>query len=382
MSDLCAHRAAAYGPLTRQLRTEDHGIMENGGEGADELQREVRGEIAFEERLLRLLKAPRRWGLLAHAIVVVLIAMMIVAMLEQPYVFLVWLFVGFLVYSYNFIIFLIPTTTTRIRPGERGETKNMDKQARWLAIRLLLKNKQLAVEIGLTVFLGGMIPLAWSFAVIFGITALFTIYYGFIVGFITYRTTITVLAQITFVFLLYILIYLLEPRTQGITKLTALDNGVKAGSSALRSVATAILAVAVLLGLLTSLLGFWALLLPAVTVPALLEAYELLNRFDLILFILVLAAQLLVMRHIQSYASRRRAVDILALRIRALKGIEDQLTALPRKDEGTMALLRMRFHSLAIYDIVEHDIYGALPVYLAGPRPRYLLDAGVMAELK
>lgn len=351
-------------------------------EGAAELEREVKEEVLFEELLLRRLNTPRRRGPLTHAIVVVLIAMMIVAMLVQPYVFLLWLFVGFLVYSYNFIILLIPTTTTCIRPGEQGEIRNVDRQARWLAIRLLLRNKQLAMEIGLTVFLGGMIPLVWSFAVIFGITALFAIYYGFIVGFITDRTTITVLAQITFVFLLYILIYLLEPRTQGITKLTALDNRGKAASSALRSAAIIILAGAVLLGLLTSLLGFWALLLPAVTVPALLEAYELLDRFDLILFILVLAAQLLVMRHIQSYASQKRAVEILTLRIRALKGIEEQLTALPQKDGGSLALLRRRFHSLAIYDIVEHDIYGTLPVYLVGPRPRYVLDTRVMAELE
>lgn len=334
-----------------------------------ELRREVREEIVFEKQLLRRLKAHHRRELIAHATVVVLIALMVIAMLEQPYVFLVWLFVGFLVYSYNFIMLLIPTTTTHIRPGEQGAIKNVDKQTRWLAVRLLLRNKRLAVEIGLTVFLGGMIPLVWSFAVIFGVTALFAVYYGYVVGFITERTAITVLAQITFVFLLYTLIYLLEPRTQGVTKLTALDHGEDTGSSALRSAATVLLAAAILLGLLTSLLGFWALLLPAVTIPALMEAYELLDRFDLILFILVLAAQLLVMRHIQSYASRRRAVDILSLRIRALKAIEDQLTALHPEDEGALASIRRQFHSLVIYDIVEHDIYGTMPVYLVAPGP-------------
>lgn len=350
--------------------------------GAADLRSEVSEEIVFEESLLRRLKAPRRQERLVHTIVAALVALIVAAMLEQPYVFLVWIFVGSLVYSYNFIILLIPTTTARIRPGEQGEIGNVDNQTRWMAVRLLLRNRQLALEIGLTVFMGGMIPLAWSFAAIFGITALFAAYYGFVVGFITERTAVTVLAQIAFVFLLYSLIYLMEPRTQGISKLAALDRGGEAGGSVLRSAVTVLLAGVVLLGLLTSLLGFWALLLPAVTIPALMEAYELLDRFDLILFILVLAAQLLVMRHIQSYASRRRAIGILELRILALRGIEGQLAALPQEDGGALASLRRRFLSLAIYDIVEHDIYGTLPVYLVGPRPRYVLDAGVVSELE
>jgi hypothetical protein len=88
------------------------------------------------------------------------------------------------------------------------------------------------------------------------------------------------------------------------------------------------------------------------------------------------------MRHIQSYASRKRAVSLLVLRLRALRGIEERLNALSEGDKGTMVSLRRRFHSLVIYDIVEHDIYGTLPVYLIGPRPRYVLDAHVMAEME
>ena len=217
--------------------------------------------------------------------------------------------------------------------------------------------------------------MVWSFAVIFGVTALFAVYYGYVVGFITERTAITVLAQITFVFLLYTLIYLLEPRTQGVTKLTALDHGEDTGSSALRSAATVLLAAAILLGLLTSLLGFWALLLPAVTIPALMEAYELLDRFDLILFILVLAAQLLVMRHIQSYASRRRAVDILSLRIRALKAIEDQLTALHRRTRGA-GLYPKAVPFAGHLRYRGHDIYGPCPSIWSAPGPDTSLTPG------
>jgi len=355
--------------------------MEGKGEGyRADLLREVSEEAAFEEALLHRLATRRHGGWVAHVAVAVLVGLMVVAIVVQPYVFLLWLFVGFLVYSYNFIIILVPTTTTRIRPGEQGALKNIDREARWLAVRLLLRNKRLAVEIGLTVFLGGMVPLAWSFAVIFGVTVLFAIYYGFVVDFITDRTAITVLAQVGFVFLLYALIYLLEPRSQGATRLGTLDTRGRK-SSAPRTAVTIMLAGMVLMGLLTSLLGFWALLLPAVTIPALLEAYNLLDRLDLALFVLVLAAQLLVMRHIQSYASRRRAIRLLALRVRALRAIEDRLAALGDGDEETLDVLRKRFLSLAIYDIVEHDIYGNMPVYLVGPRPRYVLDTEVVSSL-
>jgi len=353
-------------------------------EAASDLREQASEEIEFERDLLQRLTARQRGTLLSNILVIVLIGLMIAAILVQPYVFLLWIFVGFLIYSYNFIIILIPTTTTRIRPGEQSVLKNTDKEARWLAIRLLLKNKRLAVEVGLTVFLGGMIPLVLSFAVIFGITAVFAVYYGFVVGFITIHTATTVLIQIGFVFLLYSVIYLLEPMSQGRSRLAALYAGRGHTRRTARTVATVVLAIVVLLGLLTSLLGLWALLLPAVTMQALIEAYELLDRFDLFLFVVVLAAQLMVMRYIQGFASRRMAVNRINMRILTISNIVASLDRIGDQEnmEEELRSLRRQFYNIAIYDIVEHDIYGNLPVYLIGPRLRYLLDSKVLKELE
>ena len=350
---------------------------------ASELRSEVSKEISFERWTFRRLSARHRLERSTHAAVVTLTAVMIVALLIQPYVFLLWLFVGFLLYSYNFIIILMPTTTTRIRPGEDEGANGKGRDDKWMAVRLLLSNRRLAVEIGLTVFLGGMIPLAWSFGLIFGVTAIFTVYYGFVIELIPPRIAITVLVQIGFVFLLYALIYLLEPRAQGITRLSAMahDRALSLRSP-IRTVLIVMLVTLILLGLLTSLLGLWALLLPGITFQALIDTLRLLDRLDFVLFALVLVSQLMVMRHIQGFASRRMAVRLLAMRIHALEEIRRELKSVSPEDVDALRSLRRRFHSIALYDIVQHDVFGLMPVYLIGPRPKYVLDTSVLAELE
>ena len=38
--------------------------------------------------------------------------------------------------------------------------------------------------------------------------------------------------------------------------------------------------------------------------------------------------------------------------------------------------LKKKYYSIAIYDIIRQDIFGYSPVYLVGPRLRYVLDEG------
>lgn len=339
------------------------------------LLQEVRDENIFEKRLFHQLVYPQRWELPFQITIVLLIALMIIIMFIQPYVFLLWLFIGFLIYSYNFIILLIPTTNTKIRVNERKRVDKVCKQSRWSIARSLYDNKRLAMEIGLTVFLNGMVPLVWSFTIIFGVTAFFTTYYGIVTDFITWHTTTTIFLQITFIFILYFLIFLLEPRTYGISKLIAQSKGKTSDNSLLRSIAIITLATVILIGFLASLLGFWAALLPAVTLTALMEAYDLLGRFDIVLFIIVLSAQLLVMRYMQSYASRNRIIKILALRIKILNDIEIDLASLSSYDDDLLADFQEQFYSVMAYDITEHDIYGTFPVYLIYPRFKYILNS-------
>lgn len=352
-----------------------------GNAGASELRKEVSREIAFEGWTLRRLSVHHRGERLTHGAVAALMALMMVAIVVQPYIFLLWLSVGFLLYSYNFIILLMPTTTTKMRPGEEGfDTKDLEERS--IAIRLLLSNRPLALEIGLTVFLSGMIPLAWSFGLIFGVTAVFTIYHGFLMGVVPPRIAATVLVQIGFVFLLYALIYLFEPRAHGVTRLASIAHDRPLSlHSPLRTVLTAMIASLVLLGLLTSLLGLWALLLPGITVQALMETLRLLDRLDIVLFAIVLVAQLMVMRHIQGYASKRFVRRLLAMRIHALEEIERELNAISGSDEEAIRSIRRRYLSVALYDIVQHDLFGLMPVYLIGPRAKYMLDTSMLNEL-
>ena len=337
-------------------------------------------ELSYERWTFYRLCARRRWEWMTHVAVVVLIILMIASLLVQPYVFSMWLFVGFLLYSYNFIIILMPTTVTRMRPYEEEAGKEGRKDG-WTALRLVLRNHRLALEMPLTLLLGAMLPMAWSFALIFGVTALFTVYYGFVNELISPRIAITVLVQIGFVFLIYALIYLLEPRSQGITRLTAIAHDSSLSlRSPMRTALIIMLAFLILLGLLTSLLGLWALLLPGITVQALIDALRLMGRLDIALFILVLVAQLMVLRHIQGLASRRMAVHLLALRIHALEEISRELGSAEAGEE--VRSLRRRFLSIAIYDIVQHDLFGLMPIYMIGLREKYVLDESVLAELE
>ena len=91
----------------------------------------------------------------------------------QNSLFIVWLIIAILLYSYNFLILLIPTTTQRIRPEDKDLSPMIDKKRSWLAVRLLLKKRKLAIEIGLTVLLGGIVPLSLSFSIIFGLAMFF-----------------------------------------------------------------------------------------------------------------------------------------------------------------------------------------------------------------
>ena len=93
----------------------------NGLEYYTEFTREVLAEIDSEEQLLhRLEQAPTRiWGLSLATILSVL--MVALVLMDNELVYL-WFIVGLLLYSYSFVILLIPTTTERIRPESSART--------------------------------------------------------------------------------------------------------------------------------------------------------------------------------------------------------------------------------------------------------------------
>ena len=313
--------------------------------------------------------------------------MVIVLIFMQNSIFVVWLIVAILLYSYNFIIMLIPTTTERIRPDDKDIAPIINKERRWLAVRLLLTKKKLAIEIGLTVLLGGIVPLSLSFSIIFGLALFFAVYFGILVHIIAGQAVLLMVVQIVFIILFYLLMVFIEPQAQGITKIAisfkekfeqARDKGKKAY---FLIVMTAIGLIAV-----AGVLVIGAMLLPGFILPSFFDDLSHLPSVDISLIILVFVSQLIIMRHFQGIMSRWMAINLLKNRINDLEQqvlVKLAVLETAPNDAGIIAslkYLKKKYYSIVIYDVIQQDIFGYSPIYLVGPRLRYVLDEDVLCH--
>jgi hypothetical protein len=355
-------------------------------------RKEVADEIASEETMLQKMNSSHRPDYQGHLLAVILIAITTVLVLLQSHVFLLWLIVGLLLYSYNFVIILIPTTTKRARPEEKGILLNMNMDDRWLAIKLLWKKKRMAVEIGLTVFLGGMVPLALSFSVIFGLGAFFALYLGFLSHMIEEQLAVIVLAQILFILLFYAMMIVLEPQAQGITRIATSYKG-KMGEAQSNGRTAFMILMMFIVALLTfsMIIALGAIFLPGFTLLKIFRTSQVLEGVGFLILIFFLIAQLVIMRHFQGVMSRRMAAGLLRTRIEKLR--EEVLGPLDAwsekkkeldKEESDKELrtIKKKYYSVVIYDIIKQDIFGYWPIYLVGPRLRYVLSDKALAYIR
>jgi hypothetical protein len=308
----------------------------------------------------------------------------------KPSILLLWLVVGILLYSYNFIILLIPTTTAeKTKIKDRIDIPKLWNQFKELAIHLLFRKRRLAVEVSLTIFLGGMVPLAISFTIIFSIGLVFAVYFGFLVNTIDAQLAMDIASQIVLIILFYLLMLVLEPHAQGITKIArTIRTKLKEAHSGNKP---EFVLLSILVGgllVVCIILFFGAILLPGNTL------IELLSEGDLPLIMVipdifaVLVSQLIIMRHFQGISSRWMALSILNGRIEEMK--REVLEPLKqcmnddRKQSGDeyisdLGAIKSKYCGLAIYDIAEQNFFGYGPIFLVAPRFRYALDDAVLA---
>jgi hypothetical protein len=368
---------------------EENDITQGVVDEAAALRNEVAEEVAIEEALLSKLSNGQARDILPNLIVFALIASVVVLIFLQSYVLMIWLIVGILLYSYNFIIILIPTTTKRIRPEEKNAIRRMDKGDRWLAFRLLMKKKRLAIEVGLTVFLGGMVPLAFSFSLIFGIGLVFSLYFGFVARLIDPQVVFVVVIQIAFILSFYVMMIALEPQAQGITRIAITYRG-KIGEARSQGRMALLLVMMIIVAIVTmiTVLALGAILLPGYTLLTIFNSVQMRGGSSILIVAFVTVAQLVIMRHFQGIASRRMAISLLRMRIdrlrtKALQPLDALVNAEHHQSERNSALLftlRRAYYSIAIYDIIKQDIFGISPIYLVGPRLRYLMNDKVLAH--
>jgi hypothetical protein len=360
----------------------------NLGEDLSSFKREVENEIASEVRMLHKIQKPTPRDKYGHLISTGLIILMAYLIFQQNTIFILWLIIAILLYSYNYIIFFIPTTVESIRPDDEDVAPVLIKERKWFALRLLLKKRKLAIEIGLTLLLGGIIPVALSFTIIFGLAMFFAVYFGFFTHIIAPETINFIVIQIMLIILFYVMMLILKPQAQGLTKIgrSFRQKLIVARAKGKGAYLVLLLGIAGMISV-ASVLVFGAMILPGFLLPPLYQDLNILPAIDIPTIILVFAIQLVVMRHFQGIISRRLVLKRLESRISefnsdVLAGLE-MLASEPegKKKEALLEDLKSRFYSIAIYDLIEQDIFGYSRIYLFGLRLRYMLDEDVIAHI-
>lgn len=350
------------------------------------LRGEVIEEIEAEEKLLERLSQPMRGMAFGHVLIAALLAGSIALILLMPAGALAWFVVAFLLYSFNFVILFIPTT----RRGERDEScrRTIGRDALEPVRYLLRKKRKLAMEVGITMFLGGMVPLALSFFVLFGVGLFLALYFTFVVIELDQHLAWVVIGQILIILLFFVVMVLTRPDVQGPTRIARsirdrYEYGRERGRWYRAAIVTAIGLAAV--GLAMLFVG--AILL---TGGVLGEVFDVGGRlgFSLLVVLLVLVVQVLVMRHFQAISSRRMARTLVERRLVTLRRdvLEPLIALLDRGkftdeqsyDKDEFERIKVSFFSTVIYGVYELNFFGFSPVYIVGPNVKYLIDERVL----
>lgn len=366
---------------------------EGGYCSVDELtvfKKDVEDEIKREEELILRVKKRSKGQTLSTLFACVFIFIAVALIFYKPSVLIPWLIVGILLYSYNFIILLIPTTTvekTKIR--DRIDIQKLYIQFKEIAVHLILKKKRLALEVGLTIFFGGMIPLALSFSIIFSIGLVFAINFGFLADTMGTKLAGDIATQIILIILFYVLMLVLEPHAQGITRIArTVRTKLRAARSKNKFEFAALSTVVGGLLIVCAILFFGAILLPGNTLVELISEDDVPFIIDIPDLFTVLVVQLVIMRHFQGITSRWMASSLLKARIEEMKS--EVLVPLNRcingngKQQGDesvidLGTIKAKYCGLAIYDITEQNFFGYGSIFLIAPRLRYALDDTVLA---
>jgi hypothetical protein len=149
------------------------------------------------------------------------------------------------------------------------------------------------------------------------------------------------------------------------------------------------------IGVFVAVLGLLfvgAILRPGGTWKEIADYLKANGNFNLILLLLVLIAELVIMRHFQAVSGKRMARSLLTQRIQVLRDGTmaplDAAIAQAKASSSTQADLKVlddaktNFYSTVIYDVFEHNVFGYSPVYVVGPRMSVVMNEDALAHIK
>jgi len=352
----------------------------------DGLRGEVIQEIEQEQRILDRASKKGRGLTFGYLLAILLLASTTVLILAVPEGVLAWFIVAFVLYSFNFIILFLPTT----RKGKRDEScrRTIGRDA-WAPVKFLLKKKtKLAIEVGLTMFLGGMVPLALSFFLIFGLGLVLTFYFAFFEGVLDTEVAWLVIVQMVTILVFFVVILLTQPQAQGFTRIARAFKGRydRARGKGRLSQSAMLLAMGlVAAGLAILFVG--AILLTGGVLSRVIEVGGEL-RLSILLVLVVFVVQIVVMRHFQVVSSQRMARALLEVRLETLrKEVLEPLSAILEQgkyadketfDKAEFERIKTTFFNVVIYGVFELNFFGFSPVYVVGPNVKFLIDDRVL----
>ncbi len=360
-------------------------------EEAERVRREVLAEVDREERMLDAVREPLRGEGMGWLVSALIVAVAVIVILLYPVGLLLWVLVTFLLYSFNFIIWFLPTTRRR----QKATADRTDLSLRTIKgpLRYIVRKKKgLGVEILLTMFLSGMVPLAASFFVLFGVGILFCLYFGFVVHVTDQERAMGLILQMAVILLFFVLLLALRPQERGLA-LTARRMRSHYERARVEGVLAWTVAVAViaLFVSLTGLLFIGAVLFPGGTWEGILAFLQIEQGSQVLVLAVVLSAELVLMRHFQALSGRKMARALLRDRITrirqsALVPLTEAIDHARRSGEGYVEAAvidgaERSFYSIVIYDLFEHNLFGRSPVFVVGPNVSVVLDENALAHV-
>jgi hypothetical protein len=349
---------------------------------------EATAELSQQQDLLSKIKAEITHRYRKTLLPLTLMLATSLVIVYHPKALFIWFIVGLFLYSYNFVILLMPTTSVSARPKKQRSPERDGTDRKLLAVKRLLRKKKLAVEMGLTLFLGRMVPLTASFTVILGLGMSILVYFLF-TGY-TAATGLVwlIIIQVLLILIFYALLNFLRPQSQGITSL-ARSWKRRLGAAQSRGRISRFFVRSAAVGVVVTSIALFigALITPGVTLITLLTSLGDFTAFDLLIFVGLFIVQLWAMRSLQSLMSQRMAIDLLHVRIDVLQQLLGSAETLGENggselDEfESLDSLLYKYYSIMVYDIFRLDFFGLAPVYLVGPRLKYVLDEKVLERM-
>ncbi len=349
---------------------------------------EARAELARQQDLLELVKEERRKQWRGTIVPLLLLVLTGVLIFQYPKALWSWFIASLVLYSWNFLFLLLPTTRKGVQNSGNVVKQRKSKEQRRLAYRRLLGKPKLTIEIIITLFLGRMVPLTIGFTLILGLGLIVLI--GFVLT--DYKAVAglarLIITQVVLIFIFYTLVNFLEPQTQGVSEI-ARSWKKRMGAAKLKGRTASFIvksaAVAVLVTVAIIFIG--ALVIPGYTFLTLLTSLKDYGILDVLLFIGIFLEQFWIMRTFQSVMSSRMAHHVLNSRIDNLQELVVRANGISSMTEEDLArcdalqAVTREFYSLMLYDVYRIDLFGRSPVYLIGPRKKYVFDEKVLCHV-